>query len=136
MTGVRDRGAEDVAVRRSDGGHDIGGRREVVTGEQFCDPGDGEFTRDLARLVSAHSVGDDEDGRGDEETVLVGRAELAGVGGCADAEVGHHCASITVVPTWMRSPGWSSLGLVILDPLWNVPLVEPRSSTIGWPSCS
>ncbi len=45
-----------------------------------------------------------------------------------------HCASITVVPTWRRSPGWSSFAPFNFTPLWYVPLVDPRSSTIGCPS--
>ncbi len=45
-----------------------------------------------------------------------------------------HCASINVVPTCRRSPWCSNLAPISFTPLWYVPLVEPRSSTIGWPS--
>ena len=109
--------------------------------ESLPDAVDGDLAGDLAGLVAAHAVGDDERRVGDEEVVLVLGPNAAVVGGRSDAQLSHrrrhparHCASITVVPTWRRSPGCSSFAPISFTPLWYVPLVDPRSSTIGWPS--
>jgi hypothetical protein len=92
VAGVGDRGPEDVAVGRADRRHDVLGRRQRVAAQQFGDPLDGDQAGHLAGLVAAHPVGHDERVRGDEQVVLVGRADLARVGGRADAEIGHQRA--------------------------------------------
>ena len=131
---VGDRGAEDVAVRGADRLDDVVGRGKVGATEQLTHALDREFAGDFTGLVTSHAVGHDEHPIGDEQIVLVLGAQLSGVGRRPDAQLGHYCASITVVPSWTRSPGCNSFDPTSFVPLWNVPFVEPRSSTIGWPS--
>ena len=95
---------------------------------------DRDLTGNFTGFVAAHAIGDNKDTVDGDEIVFVLRTYLASVGGRSPVELGHYWASITVVPTWMRSPGCKSLAPTTLLPLWNVPLVEPRSSSIGWPS--
>ena len=99
-------------------------RPAAIAREALPDPVDGDLAGDLAGLVAAHPVGDDERRVGDEEVVLVLRPHPALVGGRSDPEFSHcrrparHCASITVVPIWRRSPGWSSFAPFSFTPLW------------------
>ena len=86
---VGDRRPEDVAVGGGDRVDHVGGRREIVFGQAGGDPLDGEFAGDLAGLVAAHAVGDDEDAVAGEDVVLVVRTELSGVGGGAPTELSH-----------------------------------------------
>ena len=128
--GIVGRPLDDRPVGLLHGGdeHVGAGRAELV-----LEGLDGEVAGDLARLVAAHAVGDGEEAVDRQEGVLVGLADLADVGGRAPGEAGHR-SSITVLPTWSRSPRWSTIGP---DTFWRfsqVPLVEPRSSTSNWPS--
>ena len=56
----------------------------------------GEGAGDLARLVSAHAVGDDEHRLLDEDAVLVLLADAARIGDDPPTQLGTHCASKTV----------------------------------------
>ena len=135
LVGVAVGGPEDVAVGlgdRRDHGVEVGARRAEPGPQEV----DGDGAGHLAGAVAAHAVGDGEDLRPGEEVVLVVGTDASRVGRRAPAQRGHYCASRTVWPTWMRSPGCSRRAPTRRLPLWNEPFVEPRSSTIAWPSTS
>ena len=82
---------------------DLLGRRQLTAADEILDALDGDLAGDLARGVSAHAVGDDEESIGDDEVGLVVASGSPWVRGRADLKLCHrrpcHCASITVVPT-------------------------------------
>ena len=121
--GLGDRPDDGVEV---DAGRAEAGPQEV----------DGDGAGHLAGPVPAHAVGHGEDLRPGEEVVLVVGSDASRVGRRPPAQGGHYCASSTVWPTWMRSPGCSRRAPTRRLPLWNEPFVEPRSSTMAWPSTS
>ena len=96
---------------------------------------DGRGAGHLAGPVAAHPVGHGPQATGvvDEDAVLVLRPAAADVGPGARGEP--HCTiSSTVWPIWSLSPRWSGIVLLRRSRLRKVPLVEPRSSTNGFPS--
>src|SRR5690606_17722844 len=119
------------------------GRDDVEVGER-AQGLDGRGARDLAGLVPAHAVGDEEDGARDEEAVLVEQAPRAPVRRRAPGEVdlgglvARHeapgCTTMRRSPTWMvaptgtrtRAPGSATRGGAPGTET-TVPLVEPRS---------
>ena len=75
----------DAGLRLQQGlGDDLGPAGRVVAGVgEPAELLDDDPARDVAAVVAAHAVGDDEDRRGDEEGVLVDLAHPADVGGGA-----------------------------------------------------
>src|SRR5207342_1678526 len=95
--------------------------------------------RELARERATHAVGDHEERRAQEERVLVGAANVAGLGqaGRIDDTSCHPPArySSCVWPIVTTSPLRSTRRPETRSPFTNVPLVELRSSTTSpsWP---
>ena len=71
-----------------------------------------------------------------EEVVLVVGPDATRVGGRAPAQVGHSLRLQHRVADLDAVARVEQVGAVQRLPLWNVPFVEPRSSTIAWPSTS
>ena len=137
-------GAYDGAVRLLNGASErlgVGMRRSAL-GQHVH----GDFRGHFAGGVTAHAVGDGEQGRRYHEAVLVMVAQAADVraaaerGGGALARVrrglvralGGHQANLTRMatsPTLTTSPFLSATGSPMTWPLTAVPFVEPRSST-------
>jgi hypothetical protein len=85
--------------------------------------------------VAAHAVGHGVEAvcGVDEVTVLVLRPAPADIGPFSEGKL--LCTiSKTVWPICSLSPRWSGMVLLSRSRLRNVPLVEPRSSTKGFPS--
>ena len=107
--------------------------RVPVEGGQGCD---GDRARHLAVGVPAHTVGDGEQATAGIRRVLVPLTEEADVRASGVAECdGHLRNSRTVLPMRIGTPTGTGVGRVTLERSRYVPLVEPRSSTIHWPSC-
>ena len=95
--------------------------------------GDGGGAGQLAAGMAAHAVSDDEQSRRGVPGVLVALAHLADIGarGVAECERhGHLCNCRVVRPIRSGTPGGRTVGEVMRVRSIQVPLVEPRSSTI------
>src|SRR5262249_38160371 len=84
--------------------------------------------------MAADAIGHREQGHVGQMAVLVVAAYLADVGGRAGPQLDHFTTSITVLPTWRRSPRRTATGAVTFLRFRDVPFVDPSSSTTSWPS--
>src|ERR1700684_290357 len=133
-------GDDHVLEPRVGGGDRLGKLLEhVVVGRPGVDlrhRGDGQRTGYLTGRVAAHPVRDREQARPRARRVLVSFTEEADVGTYRVAEYKCHLrSSRTVLPMRIGTPTGTGIGRVTFCRSRYVPLVEPRSSTIHWPSC-
>ena len=112
---------------------DLLGERALVAVEELFDRVQGQVGGDLAALVPAHAVGDRVERGLHQVGILVALPNPADVGGDPDVDP-HRRSSTTVVPSEMRSPGWTRAGAASRWSFTEVPFVEPRSSTYQWSS--
>jgi hypothetical protein len=133
LVGVRDRGTEDVAVRRADRLDDLLRSGWLLAGQEFADAVDGDLTRDFAGLVAAHPVGDDEQSIGHQEVVLVRGPDPTRVRGGADAQLGHQVASVVVTATVVSRLVVSRLVVIAPRSPWCRPARGRRGGAAGCP---
>ena len=95
--------------------------------------GDRGGTGELATGVTTHPIGDDEQASGGVAGILVALAHDSDIGarGVAECEAhGHRLSWRVVRPIRSGTPGGRTVGEVMRVRSIQVPLVEPRSSTI------
>ena len=136
------RGFDDVEVGRF---HGADHALRVLDGiGQVLHRADGHLGSNLARLMAAHAVAHDEQGRSNKKAILVVLADQAHVGARAEAAMGNrvlgrgdvcgdvHYSNLTRMvtsPTITRSPLCRAVGSWMKTLFTAVPLSEPRSST-------